>query len=113
MIESYGNGGFVVGGERHNGSVIVTAQETFSLDIANFSDLSLKDLAPLRGVDPPVELLLIGCGADMAPVPDDLRASLKADGIVVDAMDTGAACRTYAVLLSEERRIAALLIAVD
>jgi uncharacterized protein len=45
-------------------------------------------------------------------VPSALRQGLRAGGIVVDAMDTGAACRTYNVLLAEERRVAAALIAL-
>jgi uncharacterized protein len=56
--------------------------------------------------------LLIGCGARMAFVPRALRDALKAGGIACDGMDTGAACRTYNVLLAEDRRVAAALIAV-
>jgi len=59
-----------------------------------------------------VEILLLGCGRRMAMVPSALRARLKAAGIVVDAMDTGAACRTYSVLLAEGRRVAAALLPV-
>jgi uncharacterized protein len=57
-----------------------------------------------------IEILLLGCGARMGTVPFALRKGLRASGIVVDAMDTGAACRTYNVLLAEERRVAAALI---
>ena len=42
--------------------------------------------------------------------PAALRAALKAHGIAVEAMDTGAACRTYNVLLAEDRRVAAALL---
>ena len=59
-----------------------------------------------------VEILLLGCGPRMAPVPRPLRETLRAAGIVIEAMDTGAACRTYNVLMSEGRRVAAALIAV-
>ena len=57
-----------------------------------------------------VELLLLGLGRRMVPVPAAVRAALKADGIAIEAMDTGAACRTYNVLLAEERRVAAALL---
>lgn len=60
-----------------------------------------------------VELLLIGCGAEFGPEPAGLRAALKEAGIGLEWMDTGAACRTYNVLVGEERRVAAALIAVD
>jgi uncharacterized protein len=46
----------------------------------------------------------------MTPVPAALRQALKATGISLDSMDTGAACRTYNVLLAEDRRVAAALL---
>ena len=57
-----------------------------------------------------VEILVLGTGARMAPVPGALRVALKRAGIVVEPMDTGAACRTYNVLVAEDRRVAAALI---
>ena len=59
------------------------------------------------------DLLLIGCGTRMAMVPRDLRTALRADGIVIEPMDTGAAARTYNVLLAEHRPVSAALLAVD
>jgi uncharacterized protein len=53
---------------------------------------------------------LLGLGRRMGLVASDLRAALKASGIVIEAMDTGAACRTFNVLLGEERRVAAALL---
>ena len=60
-----------------------------------------------------VEHVLIGCGPAIKPVAKDLRQSLRNWGIVAEPMDTGAACRTYNVLLSEDRRVAAALLPVD
>jgi uncharacterized protein len=60
-----------------------------------------------------VELLLVGTGGRMAQIDRTLRQALRADGVVVEVMDTGAACRTYNVLMAEGRRVAAALIAVD
>jgi uncharacterized protein len=60
----------------------------------------------------PVDILLIGCGTGPAPVPAPLRAGLKSAGMSLEWMDTGAACRTFNILLAEQRRIAAALIAV-
>ncbi len=113
LIEAYGNGGFVVSGERYVGNLLVQTETTEMLAAATFNELTLVHLSPLWAAAANVELILIGCGPNMAYVPDDLRAGLKAHGIAVDAMDTGAACRTYNVLLSEERRVAAVLFAVD
>jgi uncharacterized protein len=57
-----------------------------------------------------IELLLLGLGRRITPVAAGLRAWLKAGGVALDIMDTGAACRTYNVLLAEERRVAAALL---
>ncbi len=58
------------------------------------------------------DILLLGCGARIEMVPKALREMMKERaGIVIDAMDTGAAARTYNVLMAEERRVAAALIA--
>ena len=69
-------------------------------------------MAPVLEAEPAVEILLIGTGSAMAPIPPALRALLRSRGIGCDGMDTGAACRTYNVLLAEGRRVAAVLIAV-
>ncbi len=113
VIRSYGNGGFTVADVRHDGSVLVTAEQTFPLDVASLEDLSLAHFDPLWALEPSIELLLIGTGAKMVFLPDALRAGLKDHGISVDSMDSGAAARTYNVLLSEERLVAAAIIAVD
>ncbi|HET6224238.1 MAG TPA: Mth938-like domain-containing protein, partial [Dongiaceae bacterium] len=60
-----------------------------------------------------IDLLLVGCGARMAPLPPALRQALRQIGVVMEPMDTGAACRTYNVLMAEGRRVCAALIAVD
>src|SRR5690242_10366046 len=57
-----------------------------------------------------VEILILGTGARMAPVPSAIRLALKRAGIAVEPMDTGAACRTYNVLVAEDRRVAAALL---
>ena len=67
----------------------------------------------LLASDPVPQILLIGCGQGAAMISPALRQALRAAGAVIDAMDTGAACRTYNVLLAEERRVAAALIAVE
>jgi uncharacterized protein len=74
--------------------------------------VTLDSLASVLAAEPKVELLLLGCGSRPAPLKSELRASLRVRGIVLELMDTGAACRTYNVLLAEERRVAAALIAI-
>jgi uncharacterized protein len=108
VVDSYGRNGFHVSGVAYEGAILVTPDATVAWRIGSFTEVTLDSLSVLfeRGI----EILLLGCGARMAPVPMNLRAALKARGIVVDAMDTGAACRTYNILLAEERRVAAALL---
>ena len=60
--------------------------------------------------EPPIEILLIGSGAAFELAPPALRQALGARSIALECMDTGAACRTYNVLMAEDRRVAAALI---
>jgi uncharacterized protein len=105
-IERYGAGGFQVSGVRYQGPIVVFADRTVPWPNAAISEAGL---APVIGHGD-VELVLLGLGRRGAPVAAGLRAALKARGIGVEAMDTGAACRTYNVLLAENRRVAAALL---
>ena len=112
MIEGYRPGHFLVSGAEYSGSIIVLPERTLTWDKATATDLALEDLTPVLEVEPPIDVLLIGCGARMAMLPRSLREELRQAGIGADIMDTGAACRTYNVLVSEDRRVAAALIAL-
>ena len=113
LIQGYGNGGFRIAGERHEGSVIVLPNRTLSWNVGLYEDLSPESLAAIHEASTNIEVLLIGCGARMAMPSVVLKESLRAYGIVPETMDTGAACRTFNVLLSEDRAVAAALIAVE
>ena len=109
VIESYGPGRFRISGEEHVDGVIVFPDRTLAWPVASFEDISAGNLEPVLAA--PVEVLIIGCGGRMQrPVPSALREMLRGHGMGCDAMDTGAACRTYNVLLSEGRLVAAALI---
>ena len=58
-----------------------------------------------------IEFLVVGTGAEMALVPKSLRAALREAGVRFEAMATGPALRVYNVMRSEDRRVAAALIA--
>ena len=81
--------------------------------VRSMAELTVESLAAVGGATPPVEILLVGCGQSLARISDEIRQSMREIGVVIDGMDTGAACRTYNVLLSEERRVAAALIAIN
>jgi uncharacterized protein len=112
LIQAYRDGGFTVAGVRHEGSLLVTPERTLSWQVDALSAVTLESLAPVIQADPPVEILILGCGPGFALAPASLRDALRAHGIVVESMATPAACRTYNVLLAEDRRVAAALIAV-
>lgn len=112
VIDAYGNGGFKIGGEAFSGSVLVLPDGSVTSWPVDLTALSAQDFTAVMASSPPPEILLLGCGARAMFVPPALRQSLRAAGIVIDAMDTGAACRTYNVLIAEQRRVAAALIAV-
>lgn len=94
------------------GSVVVWADGWTAWPVADAGAITADDLAVVRAMAERVDILLIGCGTAFGPEPPGLRAALKALGIVLEWMDTGAACRTYNVLVGEGRRVAAALIAV-
>ena len=112
VIQSYGPGGFKVSGVRHQGSIFVFPDATLAWEATSPADLSLSNLSKMIETETPVELLIFGCGPKLTMAPTTLVEVLKHKGIGFEAMDTGAACRTYNVLASEGRKVAAGLIAL-
>lgn len=113
IINGYGDGGFRIAGKRWEGSVLVTAGTTLPQDLSDVAALDVAALtATLASSADPVSLLLLGCGRRIQSPPSRLRAALKAQGVGLELMDTGAACRTFNVLLVEGRQVAALMVAV-
>jgi uncharacterized protein len=114
IIESYGEGRFRIAGQVHAGAVIVFLERTIAWPVTAAEQASLDNLAPVIAAarEGSVDLLLFGQGKRMLLVPSALRHGLRDAGIVVEPMDTGAACRTYNVLMAEGRRVAAALIPV-
>lgn len=112
LIQSYGGGGFVISQERFEGPVLVFPDQVTPWIVTTFSGLSFSDFEPVISSPDPVEILLIGCGEIHQRIQGQLMEKLAGAGIGVDTMDTGAACRTYSVLASEDRRVAAALFPV-
>lgn len=106
VIERYGPSGFRISGGVYLGPVLVFPDVTLAWDGAAATAEGLAPVIEHGGV----ELLLLGLGRRLLPVTAGLRAALRESGIGVEAMDTGAACRTYNVLLAEDRRVAAALL---
>ncbi|WP_342666055.1 Mth938-like domain-containing protein [Skermanella stibiiresistens] len=112
VIDSYGPGIFRVSGTLYEGPLLVFPDRAQAWSATDFASLTVASFDVIRGSEPAVEILLLGSGPKMGLLPSKLRRELREAGIVVDVMETGAACRTYNVLLSEERRVAAALLPV-
>ena len=112
-IEAYGNGGFRFADMSHRGSILCLPSGIYGWEPADPTALTPDDFSRVLAEAGQVEILLAGTGKDLRPLPAALRAALKDVRISADPMSTGAAVRTYNVLLAEDRAVAAALIAVD
>lgn len=111
-IEAYGDMGFRIAGARVEGSVLIVNGAAAPWSAAAIEDVSAETLAPVLAADPSPEFLLLGAGPSLRRPSEAARAELRAAGLRLEVMDTGAACRVYATLIGEGRHIAAALIAV-
>lgn len=113
LVQGYGDGRFKISTVDYQGSVLVLPDETLAWNISSPADISIESLSPITDVADDYDILLIGAGPSFGRIPLELRKTLKQEfGLVLEWMDTGAACRTFNVLIGEERRVAAALIAV-
>ena len=113
IIQSYGNGKFQISDKEYDHSVLVFPDQIIPWSPIDTNNLIIDDFKTVLTVGPIVELLVLGCGKTTWFLPLPLRDELKEMGLVLEPMDTGAACRTFNVLLGEDRRIAAALMLVD
>ncbi len=112
-IDAYGNGGFRFAGMSHRGSMLLLPSGIHGWPVRSAGEIDRDALARVFEEAADIEVLLLGAGPDPWVFPGELRAALREARISADAMTTGAAVRTYNVLLAEERLVAAALIAVD
>ncbi|MFQ5784834.1 MAG: Mth938-like domain-containing protein [Alphaproteobacteria bacterium] len=112
LIESYGDGGFRIDGVHFAGSVLVFPARVSPWPVTRIEAADVESFAEVLAESPKIEILVVGCGARLLRLPRELRENLRAAGLAADLMNTGAACRTFNLLLVEDRRVAAALIAV-
>jgi uncharacterized protein len=113
IIQSYNANGFKVSGVVHSGAIIVLPEATEIWTAENFSGLSLENFSTLIERSREIDVVLLGTGAKMEFFAPSLKKALKGKGLMVEAMDSGAACRTYNVLMAEGRRVAAALLPLN
>ncbi len=110
-IDAYGNGGFRFGEMSHRGSILALPSGVRAWGVTGVADLGEEALGAVFA-EAGLELLLLGTGLDIAAVPEALRWRFRDARIGLDVMQTGAAARTYNILLAENRSVGAALIAV-
>jgi uncharacterized protein len=116
LISHYGPGVLGISGQDYSSNVLVTRSRV----VENWYDgtpaeIRLAHFAPLlgeTGAERP-EIIILGTGSDHIFPPMQLLAELKAEGMTLEVMNTRAACRTYSVLVSEYRSVAAALLQID
>lgn len=113
IIQSYTPGQFRINGEIHAGPIIVFTDSVHEWTTnASAETLGADDFQSVIERTDELDLLLLGCGEKMELPLFKLRSTLKEQNIILEIMDTGAACRTYNVLMAEGRRVAAALLPV-
>jgi len=112
-LTGYGPGGFQLSGEeRVAGSLMLLPNGLQKWSATAIAEMSLEDAQKVADQRASFDILLIGTGAAIAPLPKAVCQFFESQELFYDLMDTGAACRTFNVLLAEERRVAVLLIAL-
>ncbi|EJF75165.1 hypothetical protein HWV54_06265 [Bartonella alsatica] len=111
-IDAYGNGGFRFADMSHRGSIICVPSGIYGIDMVGPIPTQ-EDIARILEESSEIEVLLIGTGVQLLRLPEELRVLLWEKRISTDTMSTGAAVRTFNVLLAEDRAVAALLFAVE
>ena len=113
-IDTYGNGGFRFAGRSHRGSLLCLPSGIYGWDPPETGIPDEASLARLFAEEAgAVRILLVGTGTSLVPLPAALKVRCRAEKIVAEPMSTGAAVRTFNVLLAEGRAVAAALLAVD
>ncbi|MBU3962953.1 MAG: Mth938-like domain-containing protein [Alphaproteobacteria bacterium] len=112
QIDAYGNGGFRFADMSHRGSLLLLPSGIYGWEMDETMPLSVENFRRVLDDAADIEVLLVGTGSKLRPLPAELKAALKAKGIASDPMGTGAAIRTFNIMLAEQRAVAAALIAV-
>ena len=111
-IDAFGNGGFRFAGMSHLGSLVILPSGMRACSANSFAEVGIADLQLFIDEKSEIDFLLIGTGRDMRHLPPSLSKILNDASLNYDCMNTNATVRTYNTILAEDRRVAALMIAV-
>ena len=112
-IEAYGNGGFRFAEMSHRGSILCLPSGIHGWSASRPEEIDETNLATAFGEAGAYEVMLIGTGRSLTPLPEGLKAAFRERGCRIDVMSTGAAVRIFNIMLGENRAVAAALLAVD
>ena len=111
-ITAYGNGGFRFADMSQRGSILCLPSGIYAWDVSAAEALQASDFDfLLSAVELPITVLF-GTGSEQVWPPSDISQAFAKAGVGLEPMSTGAAARTYNIMIAEKRRIAAALIAV-
>jgi uncharacterized protein len=113
LIEAHGGGGFRFADMSHRGSLLCLPDGIWAWPIATFDTVTEEALSPVFSRAGNLDFFILGTGAEPRLLPEALRRRFRAAHISADAMATGPAVRTYNVMLMENRRVGAGLLAVQ
>jgi uncharacterized protein len=111
-IDAYGKGGFAFAGMSHRGSLLCLPDAIWAWEVTRPEQIDRYSLQRVFEAANAIDTLLVGTGPGVWLPPPELRAALRNVRVVLDAMQTGPAVRTYNIMIGERRRVAAALIAV-
>jgi len=111
-IDAYGNGGFAFAEMSHRGSLLCLPDAIWAWPVAKAEEIDRTSLQRVFAAAGGIDTLILGTGTGVWLPPAELREALRAVKVVLDAMQTGPAVRTYNIMIGERRRVAAALIAV-
>tara|TARA_B100001989_G_scaffold252747_1_gene235987 strand:+ start:2411 stop:2788 length:378 start_codon:yes stop_codon:yes gene_type:complete len=110
IIQGYKGGSFKISGNTYENALIISPHELLEWNIPeDFSSLEFEHFKEIINRRNEFDVFLFGTGKTIKFLPKDLKIQLKNEGVALDVMDTGAACRTYNVLMAEGRRVVVLL----
>lgn len=112
-IDAYGNGGFRFDDMSHIGSLLCLPTGMHKWPVSTLSALENMDFSPVFELHDQIDVFLLGTGNDIAFLDEDIRQQFRDRNIIIEPMSTGAAVRTYNVLMAEKRAVSAGLIAVE
>ncbi|HWV20964.1 MAG TPA: MTH938/NDUFAF3 family protein [Devosia sp.] len=112
-IDAYGNGGFRFAEMSHRGSLLCLPTGMLGWDVTSPAELTLESLQPVLELADQLDVLLIGLGMDISLIDPAIRQTFRDRKVIIEAVGTGGAVRTYNVLLAEERAVAGAFIAVE